>query len=771
MKKPVKYVLYGAAAVVLLLVAAAIALALVFDPNRFKPEIEAAARDATGRTLKLEGKLGLAYFPSLGVSLGKTTLSEHSSAREFASVESGHVSVALLPLFRGEAVVDAVRVTGLRAVIVRGRDGRMNIDDLLQPAPADGAGTRPPRAPPKTPAAASAAPPLRVDISGVRIERASLTYRDERSRQELVVEGLDLRTGRIANDAPGALRVSADVRGKNPSLAVRVELKADYRFNLDKQTIALSGVEAKVSGNAAGVEGISALARGAFTADADKGVFGASGVSIAVKGAMGKDALEAEISAPKLALEGDRARSDTVSADVRLKGADRAGDAKVRITGIHGSAKTVSISSLEVELEARSGDAGLKGTVSTPVRANLSAGIYELPKITAAFAVSSAALPQKTMKVSAKGSAQADVNKETAAADLAAKLDESTAQARLGISGFASPRYAFDVNVDRLDVDRYRTPTSAAAGGRHTAGPAGSEADTPVDLSVLKGLAVDGRLAVGALTVNRVRLANVRTPVRITGGRLEMSPHSANLYGGAISGALVLDAAGNRVALKESLQNVSAGPLVKDLLERDVIEGRGDIALDLVAAGPSVNAMKKSLSGSARVSFADGAVKGINLAEAVRKAKAAVGSKSAQQQLADETQKTDFSELRASFAVKNGVAHNEDLSLKSPFFRIGGRGDIDIGNSTLDYTVNASVVATAKGQGGADLSDVAGLTVPVRITGPFDAPKFDVDYGAALREKAKSKLEERIKRELPAGSGTEALEDKAKERLRRLFKR
>jgi len=605
----------------------------------------------------------------------------------------------------------------------------------------------------------------------VRIERASLVYRDERSHQELVIDGLDLRTGRIANDVPGTLRLSTAVRGKNPTVNAKVELKGGYRFNLEKQTLALSAVEAKASGDAAGIEGLSASLKGALTADAVNGTFGASDLSAAVQGTLGKDAFEVALAAPKIALEGDKTRSDNVSAELKLKGAERAGAAKIRIAGIEGSAKAVTVSSASVEFDVRAGGAEVKGDVSTPARANLAAGTYELPKIAANFVVSSPTLPQKTVKVPLSGSVRADLNKESVAAEIAAKFDDSSLQAKLGVNSFASPRYAFDVSIDQLNVDRYLPPKPAATGGAPSSAP-GRETDTPVDLSALKGLAVDGRLGIGALTVNRVRLANVRTPLRIAGGRLEMSPHSANLYGGSISGMLALDAAGNRVALKESLQKVSVGPLVKDLLERDLIEGRGDIALDLTAAGATVNAMKRALAGSARVSFVDGAVKGINLAESLRKAKAALGSKSAQEQIADRTQKTDFSELRASFAVKNGVAHNEDLAIKSPFFRIGGRGDVDIGNSTMDYRVEASVVATTKGQGGVDLSDLAGLTVPVRIAGPFDALKFEIDYSAVLREKAKARLEERLKRELPAGgAGTESLEDRAKEKLRKLFKR
>jgi AsmA protein len=398
--------------------------------------------------------------------------------------------------------------------------------------------------------------------------------------------------------------------------------------------------------------------------------------------------------------------------------------------------------------------------------------VYELPKIAASIAATSPALPQKTLTVAIAGSVRADLTKETVTAELTTKLDESTVQAKFGLARFAAPHSTFDLNVDRLDVDRYFPPEPAPATGQAAPSGPGAPADTPIDLSALKGLSVDGRVRIGALTARRIQLAKIRAPLRVANGRLEMSPHEASLYGGSIAGALALDSGSNRVALKETLQGVAVGPLARDLLGRDLIEGRGDIALDVAAAGASVNAMKKSLAGSARVSFADGAVKGINLAEALRKAKAALGSKSAQQQLADKSQKTDFSELKASFVIKDGVAHNEDLTLKSPFFRIAGSGDVDVGASAIDYKVRASIVATAKGQGGVDLSDVAGLTIPVRIAGPFDTLKFELDYGAALREKAKSRIGERLGGgQAPGGADSAPLEDRAKDKLRKLFRR
>ena len=59
-----------------LFVIALVGVALVFDPNDYKPEISAAVEDATGRTLTLDGDLELNLFPRLRIALGEAALSD-----------------------------------------------------------------------------------------------------------------------------------------------------------------------------------------------------------------------------------------------------------------------------------------------------------------------------------------------------------------------------------------------------------------------------------------------------------------------------------------------------------------------------------------------------------------------------------------------------------------------------------------------------------------------------------------------------------------------
>jgi AsmA protein len=350
------------------------------------------------------------------------------------------------------------------------------------------------------------------------------------------------------------------------------------------------------------------------------------------------------------------------------------------------------------------------------------------------------------LELALSGDVHADVAKESVSAELTAKFDETTIKGKAAMAKFDAPHYTFDIEVDKLNLDRYlvASPKGKPAPGAN----AKVDVDVPVDLSGLKGLRADGKLSVGALQVQGLKLAELKTQLRAADGRADLEPHSAKLYEGTLQGALSLNSSGNRVALKETLANVAIGPLVKDLMGRDALEGRGNVTLDVTAAGATVNAMKKALGGTARIALRDGAVKGFNLTEALRKTKAALGSKSAQQQAADPSQRTDFSEMTASFVIKNGVAHNDDLDVKAPLVRLGGAGDIDIGGSQLNYVAKATVVATAKGQGGADLDHLAGLTVPVKLTGPFDAPKYEIDYRALASDAAVEKTKEKVQQKL-----------------------
>ena len=724
--KAIRISLYVIAGLVVLLVLGVAVFAMTFNPNRYKPEIERLVKEKTGRTLSLKGDLQLAFWPALGAKVNGVTFSERGSDQQFVAVDSAHASVALIPLLHGQAIVDGISVSGLKATVIKEKDGRFNFSDLMEAKPAEpkpqGKSESKEQAEKKAESReAQGGQAVAFDIGSVQIDRSAVTYLDKASGQEIAVSDLKLSTGKIAEKADGKLELKAAVKAKNPDADVKLDVSGGYKVDLPAKAFAISKLDAKLTGAAAGITNLNVNAKGDVSANPDKNQYNVKGLALDVKGVQDKQNLEAHISAPELEITADKAKGAAVTANLSMKDAAREVQAALKLSGVEGSAKSLAIPQLAVDL-----------TVNDP------------------------SLPQKNIKIPVAGSIRADLEKQTANADLTSKFDESNIQAKLGLARFSPPAYNFDINVDKLNLDRYTkqaekkpvsTPTEEGkappAGGQQPPAAQKKDEDTPVDLSFLKGLDANGRLAVGALQANGLKLANVKAEVHAANGKLDVAPHSANLYDGSISGAITAMADG-RVAVKENLNGVAIGPLLRDVAQKDVLEGKGNVTLDVNTAGKSVNGMKKALAGNARVALKDGAIKGINLAEVFRKAKSALGSQEQRAQAA-QTQQTDFSEMTASFVIKNGVAHNEDLDVKSPLFRVGGSGNIDIGNSTIDYTTKATVVATTQGQGGADLAQLSGVTVPVRLVGPFDALSYKVDYAAAATNLAKTKAGEKLK--------------------------
>ncbi|MCP4996519.1 MAG: AsmA family protein, partial [Gammaproteobacteria bacterium] len=121
-------------AVLLLLVAAAVILPLVVDPNDFKGEIVNQVKEQTGRDLKIAGDLNLSVFPWLGVKIDGVELSNAKGFGDgpFALVRHAAVRVKLKPQLKKELEVDTIGLDGVMLNLARNKSGASNWDDLAQ---------------------------------------------------------------------------------------------------------------------------------------------------------------------------------------------------------------------------------------------------------------------------------------------------------------------------------------------------------------------------------------------------------------------------------------------------------------------------------------------------------------------------------------------------------------------------------------------------------------------------------------------------------------
>ncbi|MBK9161823.1 MAG: AsmA family protein [Nitrosomonadales bacterium] len=714
MNRIVKYGLLGVVGVVGVAVAGAAYVAATFNPNDYKAKIIQAVKDSKQRDLRLDGDIALSFFPSIGADLGKVSLSEFRSDKQFASIDSAHVSLALIPLFSRQVVVDAVSVSGLQATLVKRTDGSTNIDDLLgKDEKQSEAGQQ----------------QVEFDIAAVSIEKTALTYLDESTGAQYSVKDLNLHTGRIANGVPGRIELSAAVQANQPKLDIAAQLKTELTFDLDKQQYRLGGLDLQLNGSALDITGLKLQAGGDISANLSTQEFGAQKFALKATGSKGKDDFEATLDAPVLSLTKDKFSGDKLTLNAKLGGIVAA----LTVPDMQGNAKAFQISALTLDLDVKQPEQAFKVKLASPLSGDFEAQRFNLDKLVLSVNATGDKLPNKSVNSEMKGSVQIDAKKQSVQANLAGGLLQSQIKARVGVSGFADPAIDFDVDVDQFDADLYMPKSSAGAQ------PAEAK-EQPIDLSGLRKLNLNGSLRIGALKVANVKSSNVRLDMKARNGQVNIAPLSANLYQGSVKGSISVDAqATPSISINQTLSGINVAALTRDAADFDTLEGKGNIGMNLAMRGDTVSAMKKALNGTMSLSLADGAIKGINIAQKLRDAQGMLGKGSAQTQSANQSEKTDFSELKATFKVNNGVAHNDDLSLKSPLLRLTGNGDIDIGNDSMNYLAKATLAKTLEGQGGKDA--VGGITVPVRASGPFSDLKYTLDFGAMVGEIAKQKVE------------------------------
>lgn len=775
MHKAIKWTAIAIASVIAVGGLTAAYIAATFNPNNYKDDIVKLVQDKTGRTLQLKGDIGLSLFPTLGMKLGQASLSERKSAREFASLTEAVVAVKLMPLLAKEVIVDAIEVKGLRATIARDKSGRFNFDDLT------GADKKKPEE--------KAASPLKVDIDHIEIADADVTFVDQAAGSQYRLSKLNLKTGRVANGVTTPLDLSTLIASTKDKAQLDTKAKAKLTFDLEREIYKLADLDFSSKGTFGAWTGLNATAKGNIEARLATGEYVANALVVDMSAKQPDGDVKLRIDAPKLTLTQDKVEGGKLALEAARNEGKRKLVVKATLGGVHGAFKALNAGPLDAHVETQGDGRTLKARLTGALTGNLEARRFELANLKLEATVHDPKIPKGSFDAAINGSGRADLLKETASLDFSGRIDQSNVNGKAGITVFSPPAISFDLNADQLDVDRLlgKSPPGKTADAKQTADKGGGK-DDKIDLSALKELNAAGTLKIGKLTLMNLKSSQVRADLKISGGRMDVVPISAQLYQGSLNGSLSAQAAENALfVVKQNLSGVAVGPLLRDAANIDTLEGKGNVNVDLTTRGATVDALKKALNGTAAVNFADGSIKGIDIAGTIRTARTKLQQLRGQQvQQANVGQKTDFTELKASFNVKNGVAHNNDLSMKSPLLRVGGAGDIDIGNDRLNYVLKATLVATTQGQGGKDATNLAGITVPVKLTGALGAPQWSIDFAGMVTDVAKQQLKDEILKRIPgqlpggkapgapapAGSPPkEDIKDKVKERLKGIFGR
>lgn len=761
-------------ALVLLVVIVAVALPLFVDPNDFKPRIQSAVQDATGRQLEIPGDIDLSVFPWLGAKIGAVQLgqAEGFGDEPFAAIEGVQVRIKLLPLLARRVEIDKVVLLQPTFRLMVAKDGRTNWEDL--------AGEEAAAAPAEGEQPAGEVPELSLD--GVEIRNAHVIYDDASSGQKSELADFNFNTGRISFPADFPLQASGIIRLQPQAIDARFEFTGQVAADLDAENYSVRDARLSLSaqGESLPVSPLDArLEWAAVEADMKQQLatvrefaITAFGVNVAanVEATKVTDAPRARGAVNITA--GDLSQTAKQLQGLLPEGMSLGGQARGKVQFEYdqqqGTARVpeFAFSALGVDV---GGEMNVQGTNSEQPKFSGRINVREFSpgQLMVRLGQELPASRDGTVFDSASFNASfSGTPNSLAVRELNATLDDSTLKGQLEIPDIERQVLRFQLTLDGIDVDRYLPPSEAAAAEEAGAEVPLDEMEIPADL--VRGLDIEGTLAVGRMKAFSFNSEDIRVGIAAKNDVLRIHPIQARFYEGGYSGDIRLDASKEvpRISLDERVERIQFAPLMKDMFGSEKISGTAAMTLKANATGRTVGELRKTLSGNFRLDVSDGAIEGFNLWESIREAYAKL-KRHDYQAPANMAKRTEFAELSASGTMKEGVIHNDDLTANLPFLSVAGAGSINIADATLDYTVRTRLVSSPEVE--RDFSELSGVEIPVRLRGDIASPSVLPDVGEALQARARQEVEER-KNEVKEKVEEEKdrLRDKLRDRLKNL---
>ncbi len=783
-------------AIVMVAILAIVAFALTFDPNDYKPQIAAQVEKQTGRSIQFNGDLSVTLFPWLGAATEDVVLSnaEGFEPESMIEVKRLEAQAALLPLLRGEFEIGTLRLEDAKIHLTRLENGRSNWDDLLE------------RSAESTKASASESdtvepqdgdgPALRLTVGGVDIRNAALHWRDEQADQQLIIDGLHLTTGALADGAPTDIELVSGFRLAMPDMPVlngSVDLNTQAQVWLDRQDmlfddLALNVVASHDEGAEAGlperIEAMLQVEKADLRLAKSQARLDGAVLDLDGKGVGPLTYLESRLD---IVLEADwaigRYELPRLSLDADLKGLPNVGE----------TVQVASSAALSADLQAGTATINDLTLSSEPIEATgrLDVSGLDSGELAASGPMKIAAFDPREladrlgMTVPEMRSdealhqfeltSQVDVTPSRAMlTDLRVTLDGQELTGRAGIDNIETGRLFARLQGGDFDVNPYLAPTaggdkdanelSAGSGGSAQSQTVAKNAEIELPVETLRGLNLDTRLQLDSLGYEDYRLSSPVVHVTAAGGQLQLAELTASVFGGSIDANGALDVRGEvpSYAGKSRVQGVSLQPLLTAVMEEDRLLGKGDVSFDVTTQGKRVDQLKSGLDGTAGFSLRDGKVKGFDIGYLLRRAQARLEGKTEPE---PEQLSTDFTAITGTAAIRNGVLRNDDLAGSSPLLRVAGEGEVDLPREQVDYGLTVTVVNTATGQGGKDLERLKQVPVPIRINGAFSDPSISLDLESLVREAAKGEAKKRVEEEID-----KRLKDKGGDAVKDLIK-
>ncbi|MBM2884564.1 AsmA family protein [Chromobacterium phragmitis] len=693
---------YGLLAVVSALVLIRALIYWQFDEAAVRGNLTRALQDS-GRTVRIEGRITPNVFPAPGLDIERVSVSEAGKSDVFARVEMLRVSLAWMPLLLGNREIKGVELYGPSASISRSLDGQLNIADLFQRHNQNGYSFK---------------------LDQLRIREGTLLLSDQMTHT-------DKRLSSISVDADGlrsTARVSAGAVLDDDKRPVRLALNTPLTIQDDQ--VSLPELDAVAISNIQGLGETKLGIAGAYKFNFAS--LQATGNDVTISFNSDRPTSEVKLTLPQVNASLHELTMPSGSLSAKLSYARSEYQLQAALDNLKLSEGGLYADKLNGEFNWLAGSTKVNVKLNAPLSlAGLSQLRMQPLKLTST--ITTPALPRGQLVASMDGMLDGDIDEPRFNLRVGGKLDGSDVSATLSQYGLIRPRHEAMLSIGKLDLNRYLPETQGD--------PVAIFQNTnEIPLDWLDFFDLNGKIAIGELEMGRFRINHISSNVRINPRAFELDQMSADIYDGRLQG----DASLSRrdvphLAVKQTLQGMKIRPLLVDLFNFGRLDGKGNGQIDISADGKSFAELRNTLSGDAAFSLNNGALTGIDLVAALKNLPAELKEWNS---AAQNDQKTTFSTLSTSFKLDKGVARGQDLKLASQLVNVKGGGKIDLKQNIVDYAMDVQ----ANPQ---EFARLKGVNVPLKITGPINAPVYALDFNALVKgKKTEGEKQQALKQQL-----------------------
>ena len=360
-----------------------------------------------------------------------------------------------------------------------------------------------------------------------------------------------------------------------------------------------------------------------------------------------------------------------------------------------------------------------------------------------------------TAGITGQGTLQAvwhEENKQLELNALNLQANDSTLKGQASVSLAEKPKWVFDLQFDKLNLENLLPPQPNAAADGDVAQTGQSQAAKPrpvissnldqPNYNGLRGFTADILLKANSVRWRGIDFTDVSSQMFNHNGLLVISELSGKMGAGNMSLPGTLDVRKDVASaeFQPRLENIEIGAILKAFNYPIDLTGQLTLAGDFSGTKIDAEAFRRDWQGQAHVELKDTRMEGLNFQQLVQQAVERSSNVKAQENYDSATRLDNFT---SELTLDNGKLSLDEMQGTSSLLSLTGEGKLDLVEETADTRFYVRVLSGWEGEG--ELIDFLKETpIPLNVYGKWQALNYSLQVDQILRKHLQDEAKRRL---------------------------